>query len=219
MFSTLLHGVGAKFELVCYAAHAGELPDRVDACDAWLISGSRAAVYEEHAWIAALMDFARAAFAADIAQVGICFGHQLLAHALGGRTEKAACGWGIGNPELKLQDCATALRGTATGLRLFMAHQDQVVALPPAATWLAEASHCSYAMFRVGERVLGLQPHPEFTAGFMRDLTLENALQLSPAQQAAALASHELPVDSARAARWIADFLAQRLPALLTPPR
>jgi GMP synthase (glutamine-hydrolysing) len=91
-----------------------------------------------------------------------------------------------------------------------MAHQDQVVALPPGAAWLGEAPHCAHAMFALGDRVLGLQPHPEFTAGFMRDMTLEDSFRLPETQRASALASYAAPVDNALAGGWIAGFL--RLP-------
>ncbi len=219
MIATILRAAGAEFELVTYAAHAGELPARADECDGWIISGSRASVYEQQAWIARLMDFSRAAFAAAVPQVGICFGHQLLAHALGGRTEKAVNGWGLGNLELRLGAAARVLGTEPSQVHLLMAHQDQVVVLPPGATCLAEAAHCPHAMFSIGARVLGLQPHPEFTAAFMRDMTLENALGLDKAARDAALASYGEPLDSPRAARWIADFLKIRPAAALTPPR
>jgi GMP synthase-like glutamine amidotransferase len=210
MYSAMLQEAGASFELVRFAAHEGEFPADVTACDAWLISGSRAAVYEDHPWIAQLADFARAVHAAGIPQVGVCFGHQLLAHALGGRTERAPGGWGIGNVELRLREPAAAPAGAPARFRLFMAHQDQVVALPPGAVWLAEAPHCAHAMFTLGGSVLGVQPHPEFTAGFMRDMTLEDSFGLPPPQRAEALASYAEPVDNALLGGWIADFLALR---------
>jgi len=210
MYSAMLRGAGAEFELVTYTAYAGALPARADECDAWLISGSRAAVYDDRAWIAALQDFARAVRDAGIPQVGVCFGHQLLAHALGGRTERAPGGWGIGNVELRMRAQALAAAPSPARIRLFMAHQDQVVELPPDAELLADAAHCAHAMFRIGDRVLGLQPHPEFTAGFMRAMTQEDSFKLSPALRAAALASYEEPVDNPLVGGWIADFLGLR---------
>lgn len=210
MYSAMLREAGASFELLRFAAHEGEFPADVTTCDAWLISGSRAAVYEDHPWIARLADFARAAHASGVPQVGVCFGHQLLAHALGGRTERAPGGWGIGNVELSLRAAAGAPAGTPARFRLFMAHQDQVVALPPGAVWLAEAPHCAHAMFALDDRVLGVQPHPEFTAGFMRDMTLEDSFGLPAAQREQALASYEAHVDNALLGGWIADFLGLR---------
>jgi len=210
MYSAMLREAGADFELVTYAAHAGELPATTDECDAWIISGSRAAVYEDRPWIAALLGFARAARDAGVPQVGVCFGHQLLAHALGGRAERAPGGWGIGNIELSLRAPLVPEAAFPARIRLFMAHQDQVVALPPGGELLAEAAHCAHAMFRVGDRVLGIQPHPEFTAGFMRAMTAEDSFKLPTLLREQALASYGEPVDNPLVGGWIADFLGLR---------
>ena len=102
MFTTLFAALGAEVTLEVFPVYRGTLPASVSACDCWLISGSRAGVYEDLPWIAPLMDFSRAAHAAGVPQVGVCFGHQLLAQALGGRTEKAPHGWGLGNVRLEL---------------------------------------------------------------------------------------------------------------------
>jgi len=210
MYGALLRAAGADVDLETYAAHRGELPDSVSDCAAWLISGSRAAVYDESLpWIAGLAQFARAAHAAGRPQVGICFGHQLLAHALGGRTEPASEGWGIGNIEVRLRATPYGAPPRTT-LKLFMAHQDQVTRLPPGALWLAEAAHCPHAAFALDDCVLGIQPHPEFTAAFMRDMTLEGSFRLPPARRAAALASYVEPVDNDSVGPWLADFLRLR---------
>jgi GMP synthase-like glutamine amidotransferase len=99
-------------------------------------------------------------------------------------------------------------------LKLFMAHQDQVTHLPPGGLWLADAPHCAHAAFSLDDCVLGLQPHPEFSAGFMCDMTLEETFALPPAQRAHALASYTAPVDNGVVGPWIADFLG-----LLSPVR
>ncbi len=213
MYGALLRAAGADVDLQTFAAHHGELPGRVTDCDAWLISGSRAAVYADRTpWIAELMHFARAAHAAGRPQVGVCFGHQLLAHALGGHTGPARLGWGIGNIDVSLRATPYGPPPQAA-LKLFMAHQDQVTRLPPGALWLADAAHCPHAAFTLDDRVLGIQPHPEFTASFMRDMTLEETFLLPPAQRAAALASYAEPVDNGIVGPWIADFLRLRSPA------
>ena len=212
MYGALLRAAGADFDLQTFAAHHGELPGDVTDCDAWLISGSRAAVYDDSkSWIAALMDFVRATHAAGRPQVGVCFGHQLLAHALGGHTGPAPAGWGIGNIDVRLRATPAGAPPLAT-LNLFMAHQDQVTRLPPGARWLAEAAHCPHAAFSLDDCVLGIQPHPEFTAAFMRDMTLEASFMLPPARRAAALASYARPVDNDRVGPWLADFLRLRSP-------
>jgi len=206
MIAHWLESAGADFELVTWAAHQGQLPARVDDCEAWIVSGSRAGVYEPLPWIAPLIEFVRAARVARRPQLGICFGHQLLAHALGGRTERASTGWGIGNVAVRLRETAAGAPPRAA-LDLHVAHQDQVVTLPPGAAWLAATDHCAHAMFALGKHVLGLQPHPEFTADFMREMTRDESFELYPAQRATALASYETPADNTVVGRWAADFL------------
>lgn len=210
MYSALLRATGAEFELVSFAVHAGELPPRSDVCDAWLVSGSRASAFENRPWITSLLDFVRATHTAGVRQVGICFGHQVLAHALGGRVERASGGWGLGNVELTLRDRAAIPSNVPDRPRLFMAHQDQVIKLPPGAAWLAEAPHCPHAMFVLDDSALGIQPHPEFSAEFMRDMTLDHSLNLPEALRAQALASYAAPVDSLVVGDWIARFLGLR---------
>lgn len=210
MIAAWLRPAGADFELVTYATHAGELPARVDACAAWVISGSRAGVYDALPWIPPLMDFVRTAYAARLPLLGICFGHQLLAAALGGRTERAPSGWGLGNVALQLR--MGARPPPRESLDLYMAHQDQVVALPPGAVWLAEAPHCQHAMFALDGHVLGLQPHPEFTTDFMREMTVDESFHVTPTLRASALDSYTRPVDSATVGLWAADLLGLESP-------
>jgi GMP synthase-like glutamine amidotransferase len=207
MYSALLRAAGAEFELVPWAVHDGELPPSSVVCDAWLISGSRASVFEGRPWVFSLLEFVRATHAAGVRQVGVCFGHQVLAQALGGRVERAAGGWGLGNFELTLRDRAAVPSNVPDRPRLFMAHQDQVIQLPPGAAWLAEAPHCPHAMFALGASALGVQPHPEFSAGFMRDMTLDKSLNLPEALRTQALASYAEPVDNLAVGAWIARFL------------
>ena len=208
LYVGLLRRAGATFAPVEYAAWAGELPAAPDECDAWLISGSRASVFEPETWIERTATFVRSAYHARVPQLGICFGHQLLAHALGGRTERAA-GWGLGVKEVRLLRAAG--NALPPRLRLHLAHQDQVVLLPPGAERLAEAAHCENAMFTLGDRVLGVQPHPEFSSALMRDITLDESLALADAVRAEALASLEQPTDSELLGPWLADFLRLRV--------
>ena len=207
MYAALLREAGAVFDVRAYALHEGEFPSLPTDCDAWVISGSRASVFEPSPWIADALNLVREIHQSGRPQVGICFGHQLLAKALGGQVARAPGGWGYGNIETRVEKMPDGQAPDALQLRLFMAHQDQVTHLPPGAEALASAAHCPNAMFVLPGRSLGIQAHPEFSFAFMREMTLEESSFLTPAQQDRAMTDLAEPVDSALVGRWMAAFL------------
>jgi GMP synthase-like glutamine amidotransferase len=198
MFVTLL-GPRAEgdVEFVVYDVVAGELPASTKECDGWLITGSRASAYDDEAWIHALSAFVRDLHAAHAPTVGICFGHQLLAHALGGRVEKAASGWGVG---------AHFVDGEVPGRLLFM-HQDQVVELPAGAEVLGASAHCPVAMFSF-DSMVGVQGHPEFSVAFEQALIDAREARIGADATTAALASLQEPTDEDAVARWLLRVLS-----------
>ena len=153
---------GQPVELLDVPVHEGASPGSLDDCDGWVISGSPASVYDDFDWIRTGEEIVRAALAEERPMVGICFGHQLIAQALGGRVEKAADGWGIGAQryETVRQVRHLDLTGAVT---LLASHQDQVVELPADASLWSTSDYCPIAGFTVGERMLTMQGHPEFT--------------------------------------------------------
>ena len=184
-----------------------------EACEAWLITGSPAGVYEDHDWIPPLAGFVRETVGRSIPMLGICFGHQLMAQALGGKVEKSGKGRGIGVHEYALTAAGEKLFPGARKLNLIAAHQDQIVAPPPGATLLASSDFCEYAGFRYGDAGLSLQGHPEFTADFEREL-IEDWQATSPAPAetvATALGTLEAKrTDAARIMPMLRDFLARK---------
>jgi GMP synthase-like glutamine amidotransferase len=189
--------------IVPYDVWNGSLPSSPDECDAWLCGGSRASVYDELPWIPPLLAFVRSVRDAGRPYVGVCFGHQVLAAALGGRVERAAAGWGAGAHRLDVAD--------GTSLNLLFMHQDQVVALPPGGEVLASAEHCPVAMMRAAPAMVGIQPHPEFTTGFVARLLDDRELRIGAEKTAAARASLTSgPTDEAEAAQWMLEVLRGR---------
>lgn len=152
-FARLLAGRGFEFET--YDCEAGVIPGSPDACDGWLITGSRHAAYEDHVWIPPLEAFIRAVYAAKVPLVGICFGHQIIAQALGGKVAKFEGGWSVGPTTYKIE---------GEDLSLNAWHQDQVIALPPEAQVIGASDFCQYAALVYGDTVYTVQPHPEFGA-------------------------------------------------------
>lgn len=127
-----------------------------------LISGSVRGIAENPPWLEAVAQVVREAHAQSVPLLGICFGHQLLAHALGGRVEKAAA-WEFGclpvfaYPEQTHPWLSDFENGTLT----VQTHQDQVVSLPAGATPLLFSEQTVYQAFGIGS-CLGVQFHPEY---------------------------------------------------------
>lgn len=167
-----------SFDYRHWAVLDGNFPDSINDADAWLITGSRFGAYEDHDWIPPLEQFVRDVFAADIPMVGICFGHQIIAQALGGKVEKFSGGWSVGRVEYDLDqqifgDASLAQTNapsadSQTALMAF--HQDQVVEAPDSAKTVGSTEFCKHAALLYGNSILTLQPHPEFDKYFIGGL-------------------------------------------------
>lgn len=207
-FAQFLQQVPHEFELREYRVTQGELPAEPAECDAYLLTGSPTGVYDEADWIAPLSDFVRQAYAGGQKMVGICFGHQLLAHALGGHAEKSDKGWGIGRREAAIVSQKPWMTPALDLSNLYFCHQDQVLSLPPAAELLGTNEFCPNMMFAIGDQVLATQAHPEFT-----DETMGKAVDYFrdklPADFIDAAAATIVPnaTDSQTLAHWIINFL------------
>jgi len=209
-FRTFFAQVPHHLTFVEYRITEGDFPPTVTACDAYLVTGSPHGVYDPEPWIAALADFLRQSYAAGQKLVGICFGHQMLAHALGGHAEKAAVGWGMGLRRFTIDATPGWMTPAQHQGQLYFCHQDQVVRLPVGAQRLAGDAFCPNALFVIGDQVLGIQGHPEFSTAFMAVLIEalgEQAGATVAAQAAASL--HEGVPDGAVVAQWIVNFLQQ----------
>jgi GMP synthase (glutamine-hydrolysing) len=202
MFGAMLAPHGITLEAI--DAQAGELPDDPAAFDAYVLTGSASSVYDDEPWIAPAEDLLRRIVAAGIPVAGICFGHQLLAQALGGKVEKAASGWGMGVHayDLDLDDVDAPL-----SMRLQAMHQDQVVALPDGARVWARSEHCPIAGFTVGDRVWTVQAHPEFDLTFSQALIERRRAIVGDELADAAVGTVADATDHELVAGWIAKVL------------
>lgn len=182
-------------------------PPTPDHCDGWLITGSRASSYDDLAWIGALEDFIRDAHAMRAPLVGVCFGHQLVAQALGGRVARAEAGWVVGQHRVEIGTAREWMSPAHASPLLPASHQDQVRTLPEGAR--VEASHpaCPIAAYTIGDHILCIQGHPEFTAAYARDLLEVRRPVLGDALADQALASYSAEGDQQIVARWMLEFL------------
>lgn len=209
MFSVLLQELVPDCELPVYRVLDGELPDSIDACDAWLITGSKFGVNDGLPWIEALCEFVRTLWQHNVPLIGVCFGHQLMAKALGGAVQKSEKGWGIGMSFNQVIERKPWMEPFQSHLDLLVSHQDQVTILPPQAEVLASSEFCPYYLIQYGDCFLSVQGHPEFCEGYCRDLMIMRQQTLPPARLRAGMASLSAEVDSQLMMRWIVRFLQE----------
>jgi GMP synthase-like glutamine amidotransferase len=199
MMRTML---GDGFEIESFDVQAGKLPE-AGAHHAYLLTGSPAGVYEPLQWIPQLMDFIRSA--RDSKMVGICFGHQIMAEALGGRVEKSDKGWGAGLHYYNVVRPEPWMDGAST-IAAPASHQDQVVVQPSNTEIVARSEFTPLAALAWTDRpAISFQFHPEFSPAFAKAL-IDKRYDIVPEPQAA-IASLDAPNDNERVAGWIRRFL------------
>lgn len=209
LLSFLLLRHSKDFTFTTYPVLEGLLPAEAVQHDGWLVTGSPHGVYDGLPWIAPAEEFLRQVMTACRPIVGICFGHQLLAQALGGTVIKSPKGWGLGLHEYQWQ-----LDSGRTGSFVLPAsHQDQVITLPSAGKVLAASPHCAYAAIAYDDTALTFQAHPEFTLAYQTDsLQLKEEVGgIAPEILTAARQSLTAKVsDSPAIGSMIADFFLRR---------
>ncbi|MEE2930340.1 MAG: type 1 glutamine amidotransferase [Pseudomonadota bacterium] len=214
MFEALLAEHLPDWQYRSIALCEGEpLPDP-ETLDAILITGSPAGVYEDEPWMPPLMDFIRSTANVQVPQIGVCFGHQAIAHALGAKVTKSEKGWGIGRHtyDIRAPQSWMGTNPPAT-FSLGVSHQDQVLTLPPGAQLVAQNAFCEYAALAYpAAKAISFQGHPEYSAAFSCALYgVRKGRQLPIQMVDAAEASLAEPLDNDLVGRWIAGFLKAAL--------
>ena len=207
MFHRMLAPAGFEFETVRLTA--GEpLPDPA-RLDAVLITGSSAGVYDNHlSWMEPLRQFIRAAYANRTPMLGICFGHQIVADALGGDVRKSEKGWGLGRHVYDVKSRPAPIGGSLPEFAIACSHQDQVIVPPAEAETFLSSEFTPHAglVYRNG-RTMSLQPHPEFLDDYTLALAELRRGKTSDEVVETALASVSTPSHSGDVAGWLGEFL------------
>jgi GMP synthase-like glutamine amidotransferase len=206
MFRELL----PELDMTDFLLTKGEFPEKVSDFDCYLVSGSRHSVYDDLPWIDRAKSLIQEIQQAGKYYLGVCFGHQLLAESLGGKVEKAASGWMVGVHRFSVPVPQPWMQSPQQQFQVLMMCQDQVQQLPPGGKILASSSVCPVGMFQVGERMLGIQGHPEFTKVYERALLEDRLERIGPAVVHPALESLSLTVDRSVMAGWMMDFVRDR---------
>ena len=205
MFEGLFAGRGYGWQV--FDVPNGDYPARPEDCDAYLVTGAAAGVYDPDPWIAELLQFLRAARGRS-KLVGVCFGHQAMAQAFGGEVIKSPKGWGIGLHTYGVR-AQRDWMNPPPAFSLSASHQDQVVVVPPDAVVLAGSDFCPNGMLAYGDDAISLQLHPEFAPDYSKALieARRRAGRLPDDLATDAIDSLDRPDDHARIAGWIERFL------------
>ncbi len=219
-FARLFAPWSGMIEWRSYDLRNGEFPWSLRECDAWMVTGSRSSAYDDEDWIDWLKGFVRLSASENKPFVGICFGHQVIAEALGGEVQRADSGWGVGVHPIAILPTASAghpgnsfddlvwMSPFQPSVSLHYLHQDQVLTLPAGSVLLGASEHCPHAIYRVGERMLAIQAHPELPKAYLEAVIQDRRELIGEEKVAAALARLDSPTSESLVAKWIMNFLS-----------
>ena len=203
MFSDLF----PNYEMVGYKVREGKFPKNITDHEVYMATGSVHSVYEDLDWIQKTKAFIRKIKETNRYFIGFCFGHQLLAEAMGGKVEKAAIGWCVGTHQLEIIQKTAWMEPLKTKANFLFMCQDQVIKLPPNAERLASSPDCPNAMIQIGDKMLSIQGHPEFPKAYDQILMETRRDKIGPAKVEAGIASLKQDLDIELFRSWVDNFI------------
>jgi GMP synthase-like glutamine amidotransferase len=200
-------GAAKPLELDVFDVRTGHFPEPSYACDAFVITGSRNCALDEIPWVARLRHFIAERAAGPNKLIGFCFGHQILATSLGGRVDRAPRGWNVGVRPMQIMRRRSWMAPSRTALNVLFNHRDQVLEPPAGSTVLAGDERCPVQMFELGQQVLGVQAHPEYTIEYQNALMDVAAGMTDAVRRDARARNQALRADNEVALGWLLRFI------------
>ena len=207
MFEAMLGEAAPHFQFVTYRVVSGEFPDSIDGCDGYITTGSRYGVNDDSPWVDELEKFVADLDRAEKKFVGICFGHQMLAKALGGKVIQSDRGWAVGISSNQINVRKDWMNPDQEKLNLVVSHHDQVSQLPQKIEVLASSDFCPYYMLQYGNHMMSVQGHPEFSKAYSSALMDKRANLIPAPRIREGKESLEDEAHDVLMMRWIANFL------------
>jgi GMP synthase-like glutamine amidotransferase len=171
MIADLIDRDREYFEFEIISPLEGDVIPKIDEIEGLAISGSALGVYDDAPWMEDLRTLIRDAYAKNIPMVGICFGHQLMAEALGAKVEKSQKGWGLGRHSYKIEHRPDYMSDAPAEMQFSVVHQDQVLELPQKARLVGGNEFAPYAMLDYENgAAFSIQAHPEFADEYTKTL-------------------------------------------------
>lgn len=200
-----------EFSFEIYNVCEGIFPKSASDCDAWIITGSKYSVYDQIDWIIKLKDFVKEMFYADKYCIGVCFGHQMLGEAMGGVVKKSENGWCVGVHEFEILEREDWMKPFHPKVNLLMSCQDQIQVLPKNSKVLAQSPMCPVGIIKIGEKMLGIQGHPEFSSNYVKFLMEDRTNRIGEQKVKEGIDSLKITTDNKVVAEWINNFLNQKI--------
>ena len=205
-FRRLLQPIRPDWQFVTWPVKDGFFPKSVGDYGGLLITGSPASVHDDRPWIPMLFDLIREAHARRIPMTGFCFGHQAIATALGGKVARNDVGWALGVTLTTFSQYLGWMKPRYDQLRLYCAHNEQVVELPQGAIVLGHDPIAPVSAYAIGEHILCTQHHPEMTPDYMAGLLDHSADLVDPDVLKRARQSAADGAQGSMFAAWIVNF-------------
>ena len=208
-FFTRFFAEEPHIDFLTFDLSSDEFPTDLDGCDAWLISGSRRSVYEDEPWILRLAELVRRLDQERRKVVGICFGAQMIGHALGGEVARAPNGWQVGIKEVTVKAPQPWIIPPVDTFRILHSNADQILRLPDRIEVLGSSDGVPITMVAVEDHILGFQGHPEFPAAYAAVLMEARRGLISEELVDAGLASLANVPDTRLLSGWITRFMSE----------
>ena len=208
LFMDLCASIGVEASYKVFQTWQGELPTAINPDELYLVPGSLDSAYDDKPWIVSLVHWIQKAYSSGAKLMGVCFGHQVIARALGGEVRPYPGGFGAGVRASRVIDEQMKAYFSDGQMHLLYSHHDQVMQLPDGAVRSATSDFCLNESYRMGHQVVAFQGHPEFTVAYSRHLLTNCSDDLDETVRVAALASLDnLKPQGQEAARFALDLL------------
>jgi len=207
MFSKVFWTVDPNIQFKTYEVQYNDYPQDINECDAYLITGSKASCYDNVQWIHALKQFIKALHKNKKKLIGVCFGHQIIAEALGGSVGKSPSGWHAGVDSIFLNNDALEYGDQGKKYNLVFSHQDEVKRLPRNATLIAESASCPIGMFLIENHIFCTQGHIELDKKFARMIYDFRKKQIGDSKHQHACETLDMQTDEHEIAKSLLEFL------------
>lgn len=206
-YSDMFAHLFPEFDWVFYDVYNGHFPDNLHECDVYMATGSSHSVYEDIDWILQLKKVIAELYLHQKIFIGLCFGHQLIGEALGGKVEQSENGWCVGVHKFEIVETESWMKPEANQVNLLMMCQDQIVDLPANSKVLGSAKKCPNGIIQVGQTFLGIQGHPEYSTAYDQ-LLMENRVgRIGKEIVDAGIKSFEQPIHVSVIQEWMVNFI------------